>query len=183
MHNQKGLSAIALLLVLILLLALAGVGFFYYKQKQAKSTPPSTTFEHFNLSEDVVLFLFQRIPRLYVKTFQLNTELTLIESELDRITELENEYPSGKRIVESERALWIKLQKNLLNTVQSSEKTIESYYVAYMVNPEKGKQSINDSLEDLMSQMETVLNQSRTETKRLKVVTTKTAMEKLKDLF
>jgi len=183
MPNQKGLSAIAVILVLILLLALGGGGYFYYKQKQEKALPPQTTFDYINLNEDVSVFLFQRIPRLYTRVLQLNGELTIIAAELERIGELENEYPSGKRIVQAERAVWVKLQKSLLASVQSTEKNIESYYVAYMVNRETGKELINGSIEELLSRIDEVLETSKKETRRLKVVKDQTVLEKLKALF
>lgn len=183
MADQKGLSAIVVILLLIFLLALAGGGFFFYKQKQAKTLPPRTTFDHINLNEDVSVFLFQNIPRLFSRVLQLNMELSLIAAELERIGELENEYPANKRIVQAERVVWIKLQKNLQAIVQLTEKKVESYYVAYMVNKETGKELINESLEDLLSQVDEVLETSKKETKRLKVASKRTAMEKLKALF
>lgn len=183
MPNQKGLSAIVIIVVLILLLAVCGGGYFVYKQKQKQSLPPLTTFEYINLNEDVSVFLFQRIHRLYARVLQLNMELTMIAAELERIGDLENEYPSGRRIVQAERAVWVKLQKNLQNVVQSTEKKVESYYVAYMVNKETGKELINESLEELLDRIDDVLGTSKKETRRLKVVTDQTLMEKLKALL
>ena len=181
--NQAGLSAIVVILILILLLALGGGGYFVYQQKQARALPPQTAFDYINLNEDVTLFLFQRIPRLYSRIRQLNTELTMIATELERIGELENEYPSGKRIVQAERNVWVKLQKKLQVIVQSTEKKVESYYVAYMVNKETAKELINESLDGLLSQVDDILEMSKKETRRLKVVTKQTFMEKLKALF
>ena len=183
MLNQKGMSVIAIVLVLILLLALGGGGYYFYKQKQKGSLPPQTTFDHIDINEDISIFLFERIPRLYTRVLQLNTELSLIAAELERIGELENEYPSGKQIVQTERAGWLKLQKSLQAVVQTAEKKIKSYYVAYMVNKETGKEMINDSLDELLSQIDDVLETSRKETKRLKVVKEQTFMEKLKAIF
>jgi hypothetical protein len=183
MPNQKGLSAIVVVLLLILLLALGGGGYFVYKQKQEKALPPRTTFDYINLNEEVSVFLFHNIPRLYTRVLQLNTELTMIEAELERIGDLENEYPSGKRIVQAERAIWVKLRKNLRTVVQSTEKKVESYYVAHMVNNETAKELINDSLGELLSQIDGALEISKKETRRLKVVKNQTVMEKLKAIF
>lgn len=183
MPNQRGLSAIAVILILVLLLVAGGGAYFFYMQKQKQSQPPLTTFDHIDLNEDVSVFLFQRIPRLYTRVLQMNTELSLIAEELERIRELENEYPSGKRIVQTERAGWLKLQKSLQAVVLSTEKKVESYYVAYMVNKERGRELIIDSLDDLLSQIDDVLETSKMETKRLKTGRKQTFVEKLKALF
>ena len=183
MTNQKGASAVLFILVLILLLAVGGGGYYVYKQKLSETLPPRTAFDHINLNEDVIVFLFQKIPGLYSRIAQIDTELTLIASELERIGELENEYPSGKKYVVSERAVWIRLQNSLQTSVQFAQKTIDSYYVAYMVNSEKGAELINESLNDLLSRLDEVLAQSKKETKRLKVVKDRTLMERLKALI
>ena len=182
-RNQTGLSAIALLLLLLFLITLGGVGYFVYKQKQAQTLPPQTTFDHINLNEEISSFLFQRVPRLYSRVLQLNTELTLIAAELERIGELESEYPSGKRIVQAERVNWVILQKKLQAVVLTTEKKAESYYVAFMVNRETGKERINEGLEGLLSQINDVLEISKMETRRLKVVTDQTLLGKLKAIF
>jgi hypothetical protein len=182
-NNNRGLSAVVILLVLILLLALGGGGYFVYKQKQAQTLPPQTTFDYLDLNEEVAVFLFQRIPSLYSRVRQLNIELTVISEELERIGELENEYPSGKRIVQAERVNWTNLQKKLRAIVQSTEKRVESYYVADMVNKETSKELINKSLDGLLSQIDDALEKSKEETKRLKVVTDQTFIGKLKAIF
>ena len=182
-NNNKGLSVIVVLLLLILLIAVGGGGYFVYKQKQARTLPPQTTFDYLNVNEEIALFLFQRIPSLYSRVRQLNTELTIIAAEMERIDELENEYPSGKRIVQAERNVWVKLQKQLQAIVQATEKKVESYYVAYMVNKVTSKELINESLDGLLSQIDNVLEISKKETKRLKVVKEQTFMEKLKALI
>lgn len=183
MLNPKGVSATALILVLLLLLVLAGVSFFVYKQKQEQSLPQTTTFDNVDLNEEVVIFLFQRIPSLYRRVAQLNNELALIAAELERIDELEAAYPSGKRIIGTERTLWIKLQKDLNVMVQSTRSSVESYYVAYMVNNEKGKELISEDVTDLIADIDKVLVASNEETRRLKTVSSQTFMEKLKGLF
>ena len=181
--NQRGVSAIAVILIVLLLLALGGGGFYVYRQKQAANFPQVTTFEYIDLNEEVVVFLFQRVPRLYNRFLRLNSELTLITAELERIDELEKQYPSEKRIIGNERALWLKLRKTLTLSVQTAKSAAESYYVAYMVNPQKGKELINEKLDDLISGIDGVLEESGSETNRLKTVSNQTLMERLKGLF
>jgi hypothetical protein len=183
MIDQKGVSAIAVVLVLLLLLILAGGGFYAYNQKQSENFPPTTTFDNVDLNEDVVVFLFQTVPRLYTRVVLLNNDLTLIAAELERIDELQDEYPSGKRYIETERMAWIKLQKNLTLSVQSAQSAAESYYVAYMVNNEKGRELISDNVGDLVSDIDDALKESGQETRRLKTVSNQTLMERLKGLF
>jgi hypothetical protein len=183
MIDQKGVSAVAVVLVLLLLLVLGGGGFYFYKQKQGQNLPQATTFDNVDLNEEVVVFLFQSVPRLYHRVVLLNNELALIATELERIDELQNEYPSGKRIIESERTLWLKLQKSLNLSVLSVKSAAESYYVAYMVNSEKGRELINENIGDLVADVDDVLQESSQETRRLKTVSSQTFMERLKGLF
>jgi hypothetical protein len=183
MTNQRGVSAIAVILVVLLLLALCGAAFFVYKQKQQKNVPQFTTFDHVDLNEEVVVFLFQRVPRLYNRALQLNRELSLIADELERIAELEGQYPAEKQIISSERSLWTRLQKSLNLSVKSLKNASESYYVAYMVNSRKGKELIADEIDGLLSDIDEVLSESAEETRRLKTVTKQTALDRLKNLF
>lgn len=183
MINQRGVSAVAVVLIVVLLLALGGGGFFFYKQKQSENLPPATTFDYIDLNDDVVVFLFQSVPRLYNRALQLNNELTLIAAEMERIDELEVQYPSEKRTIESERGLWRTLQKNLNLSAQSLKSAAESYYVSYMVNRQKGKELISDNIGDLISDIDNVLEESYSETRRLKTTSGQTVVDRLKDLF
>jgi hypothetical protein len=183
MTHQRGSSAIAVILILFLLLALGAGAYFFYKQKQKENFPQSTTFDYVDLNEDVVVFLFQSVSLLYNRTVQLNSELTLIAAELKRIDELENQYPSEKRTIEEERKLWLQLQKKLELSVQSLKAAAESYYVAYSVNPSKGRDLIRENVRDLVSDIDDVLKESNTETRRLKSTSSRSPLDRLKDLF
>lgn len=183
MVNQKGISALAAILIVVILLALGGSGFFIYKQKQSRNLPPSTSFEYVSLNEDIVTFLFNYIPRLYNRIAKLNNELTLIAGELERIDELENQYPSGKRIIADEKALWMSLQKDLNHTLLSARNEAERFYIAYMVNNQKGKELIDENLDALVADIDETLETSTGETRRLKTVSNQTFVERLKGLF
>lgn len=183
MTDQKGVSAIAVILVVLLLMGLGGGGFFVYKKKQQGNFPKATAFDHVDLNEEVVVFLFQHVPLLYNRVLQLNNELTLISAELERIDELEQQYPSEKRTINSERSLWTGLRKNLDLSAQILKRDADSYYVAYMVNNDKGKTLINENVDALLSDIDEVLSESATETARLKTVTKQTPMDRLKALF
>lgn len=183
MINQRGVSAVAVILIIVFLLALGGGAFYVYKQKQSENIPPATTFDYIDLNEDVVAFLFQSIPRLYNRALQLNSELTLIAAEIERIGELEAQYPTEKRTVESERSMWLSLQRKLNLSVNSLKSAAESYYVAYMVNRQKGKELINENIVDLLSDIDNVLEESYGETRRLKTTSNQSVMDRLKNLF
>lgn len=183
MINQKGGSAIAVTLILFLLLALGAGVFILYKQKHDQNTPRATTFDYIDLNEEVVMFLFQSVPLLYNRTVQLNNELTLISDELKRIDNLENRYPSKKQIIAEERKLWLALQKKLNLSAQTLKNTADSYYVAYSVNPKKGKELIRENMKDLVSDIDDILRESNSETRRLRSSSSRTVMDRLKDLF
>lgn len=182
-NDQKGLSAIILILILILLAGLAGGGFFAYQKLQNKNRPPATSFEHIGLKEDVVTFTFNVIPGLYNRFFWVNTEITLIDKELDRLSTLESDFPNQKRVVKTERAMWVKLRKNLFVEASTAEKKTDGFYVTYMVNKEKGKEAINENLELILERIDLVLEETRKETSRLKVVQKKTLLDKIKGMI
>jgi hypothetical protein len=185
MPNQRGVSAVVVILVLLLLLILAGGGFFFYKQRldATKNAPASASFKNIDLNEEVVLFLFKVVPRLYNRVAKLDTELSLIAEELDRIKALEAEYPAEKRTVASERLVWMQLRKELLLSAQYAKTAAEAYYVAYSVNSEKGKKLISEGIGDLLSGIDETLDASNQETRRLKTTTQQTALDRLKGLF
>jgi flagellar basal body-associated protein FliL len=181
--NQDGLSAIVIILVLIILLGLAGGGFIAFQKAQKKNQPPMTSFEHIALKEDVVTFAFAVVPALYNRLVWVNTEITLIDKELDRLSTLENDFPSQKKVVKAERAMWVQLRINLSGEASSAEKKADSFYVAYMVNKQKGKEVINENLEELIERIDEILEAARKETVRLKIIHKKTLMDKIKGLI
>ncbi len=185
MMNQRGISAISIILILLILAALAFGGVYIYRQKltQEQNLPQVTSFEYVDLNEDVVVFLFRSVPLLYNRIARLNNELTLIDAELERIKTLENEYPSQKRIVESERVLWLKIRKDLTLSVQSAQSAAKSYYVSYSVNSEKGRELIRENVGPLIDDIDKVLKESNEETRRLKTSSKQTFMERLKGIF
>lgn len=185
MSNQRGISAIAVILVLLLLLILAGGGFFYYRQKMIakENTPPSTSFENVDLNEEVVVFLFREVPSLYSRVARIDNDLVLIAEELDRIQALEEEYPSEKRTIASERMVWLQLQKELLLAAQTARTASESYYVAHSVNEEKGRVLVEENIEELLSRIDEILETAGQETVRLQKITEETLLDRLKGLF
>lgn len=181
--HQNGLSAIVLILVLVLLFGLGAGGFIAYQHLQNKNRLPATSFEHIGLKEDVVIFTFKVIPTLYNRFLGLNTEISLIDKELDRLSALETDFPSQKRVVKTERAMWAQLRKNLSVEASTAEKKTDSFYVTYMVNKQKGKEFINDNLELLLERIDATLEEARKETRRLKNIQKKTFMDKIKSLM
>ncbi len=183
MQSQRGVSAVVLLIVLIVLLVAAGAGFFVLKSRQTRDLPPQVAFTHINLNEQVVTFVFDKIPALYPRLLRLNREMTLVKGELERIAALENDFPDQKRFIRPEQVLWTSIEKRLAQAAATAEKRVEAFFVAYALNAEKGHALIQEEMESLAAALDEAIEISRAETSRIRVSTPKTPVDRLKDLL
>jgi hypothetical protein len=179
--NHRGMSLVAILIVVFLVVGLGAGGFFFFKMKVKKGQLPTKAAMPFaNMDEKLIGFTFTILPTSYQKLVDINKEIGLIDAELSRLNDLEAQYPQQKSIISKERAIWDRTQKSLLNVMQIFEKNIEMFYVAYSVNPEKGKEMIETKRAELETAADQVLQASRTETARIHVDQPLTFMEKWK---
>lgn len=183
-HHARGSALVIVIVLLLLLTGLGGAGIFLYKTKlQAGRGPSKADLPHVDLSEDIIRFSFRILPALYGKMRQLNQEINLIHVELSRLETLSSDYPHQKNIIHTEKIVWEKTLKSLFTVLQTFEKKIETIYVAYAVNEEKGKKLIDETTSDLLSAADEAIAVSKAETVRIRIETPKTFTEKLKAKF
>lgn len=165
---KKGSVIKKLFITLILLASLAGgaiwgVGFF-----SKDTTPFVLTLENITLKEPTLRFTYKILPAVYTGLFRINSEISLIDSEIKRLEQMEKEYPAQKRIIITEKSLWLKLKKDLSKTLTGLEKEVETLYVSYSVNRENGLAQIDGKQRTLVDTIDSALDRSQKDTQRLK---------------
>ncbi|MFH0729281.1 MAG: hypothetical protein V2B19_23420 [Pseudomonadota bacterium] len=183
-NNERGLSLIVIVIVVFILAGAGAGGFFafsYYKQKH--QGPSKSSLPHNNMDAVLLDFTFHQLQSLYAKLELVNREINLIDGEIARLDALESSYPQQKGVIKTERVVWEKIKKSLLTVIQSFEKNIESIYVAYQVNAEKGKELMDAKTPELEASAEEIIKNSQAETTRIKVEPPQTLIEKLKAKF
>jgi archaellum component FlaC len=147
----------------------------------AKSQNPVKDLTHIKLSEDAILFTFNNIPRIYSGLASIDNEIVLIDNELERLKEIETQYPRQFKVVAIEKTNWIKIRRNLLDDLETLEKDIERLYVTYIVNKDKGNALIEEKSESIITAINTALDISTPDTRRLKPVEKKSFVARIKD--
>lgn len=176
MSVDKRYSAIliSILFLLIIGLTLAGCN-------GSKGPNPLKDLTHINLNEDVILFTYNNIPRIYSGLVSIDNEIVLIDNELERLKEIETEYPRQFKVVAIEKTNWIKIRRNLLDDLEALEKDIERLYVSYIVNKDKGNALIKEKSETIVIAINTALLISTPDTIRLKPEEKRSFVARIKD--
>ena len=169
MTNNKGSATIILLVILLALLA-AG-GYFGYTRFYLKGDDTGTftkDLTHISLQEEVLLSTYERLPAVYFGLVDINKELQVINTEIERLTEMEKEYPQQIEIISSEKNIWNSVKQDISKTTTTLQKEIETLHVAYRVNQEKGQKRIAEKKDQLQESIRKTLEFSQTRTERLK---------------
>ena len=176
MLNTKG-SATLIIILVILLAALGAGGYFGYTQyylKKKVGNAFSTDLAHVTLKEEILRATYDALPDVYFGLVKLNNELLVINTEIDRLTAMEKEFPQQLSIISSEKVYWTSIEKNISDTMGLLEKEIETLYVAHRVNPEKGAKRIEAQKKPLQNTINKILEQTQLKTARLKETKEKT---------
>ena len=146
-----------------------------------KNDQPQLDLSKLQLKEDIISFTFRKVPKIYSGLVKLDSEIDLIDKELERLKEIEAEFPKQKRIIITERNNWKKIKKNLRSSLLNLEKEVENIYVTYLVNKNRGTELINKNMKSLVDTINKTLDASNPHTKRLIVVEKKSFLASLKD--
>ena len=169
-ENKKkrrfSLKKISVFLFLLLLCVAASYFGVIYLQKRNPSHVKE--FAHVRLKEEVIGFSVEKLPELYSGLVALNTETTLIDKELERLDAIEKEFPAQVKITHDEKKIWQKMRKSLISALTRLGKDIETLYVAYQVNPEKGLERIEKTKDDLKKAVADILDPAGELTQKLK---------------
>ena len=146
-----------------------------------KNNQPKLDLSKLQLKKDIIAFTFSKVPKIYSGLVKLDGEIVLIDKELERLKEIEAEFPNQKQIVITERNNWKKVKKDLHSSLSNLEKEVEKIYVTHLVNKENGTELINKNMKPLVDTINKALEASSPHTKRLIVVEKKTFLANLKD--
>jgi hypothetical protein len=100
-----------LFFIVFLLLAVTGASsFLVYKMY---FVPPKASIvkyikldlPHIKLHEEMVKFVFDTFPDLYLSIITFNNEVISLDNEITRIEEIASKYPEQKKITEKEKKL------------------------------------------------------------------------------
>lgn len=126
------------------------------------------TLVHIHLPEEMLKFSFNHFPELYALIITANTEINIIEDEIERIDAVLKKYPDQAMIAEKEKKTWEKTRDTLQKAFIKIEKTVKETYVLFQVNAPDGLARIEALKSALTQDAKTALVPIQEQTKRLK---------------
>ena len=169
MPNNKGSATIIVLIIVLVLLGVGGYfGYTKFYLKQGASDTFTTDLDHVSLKEEILRATYKQLPDVYFGLVKMNSELLVINKEIERLGDMEKEFPQQLQIISSEKTIWTSIEKNVSDTIGLLEKEIETLYVAHKVNPAKGKKRIDAKKNQLQDTINKILKDTQLKTERLK---------------
>ena len=158
---------------LLALILVGSSGFLVYRlwfSDRPEKAPVYTQKElaHLTLPEEMVRFCFTYFPDLYQAMDQFNTQMILIEQEIQRIEEIGAAYPEQKKIADREKNTWEKAAQTLKKAFIKIEKPVKETYVLFRVNETQGLDRIKALNQDLTVEALEALKPARAMTSNLK---------------
>ena len=168
------------IIILVVLVVLGGGGYIGYEHFFKNKIPPVQSLTKVRLKPELIIFAYEKMPGLYPRLAELNDEIALIDREMERLNELSTLFPAQHKIIGQENKLWSTTLKELTQTLTAIEKEIETVYVTYLVNEEKGRQLIVSQEKPLVEAAQSALNTSSAHTQRLKAKPPQGLIENIK---
>lgn len=171
---KKKKFTIKKLIVFVLILAALGASgftvyhFYFSKSSEAEQVYQKTLIPNLTLADEMIEFTFYSMPELYQAFLKFNAEMALIEAEIQRIQAIEEKYPDQKKISIKQKKLWEKTKSALEKAFLKIEKPVKDLYVLSLVNPETGKQQLEEKSKELTDQANEAIRQSEEATSVLK---------------
>jgi flagellar basal body-associated protein FliL len=177
--KKKSVFKIVFLLFLVLLLAAgAGAGAVFYMMTKKAPIAKSP------LQPDILTFIENKAPDVYGMYWDLDVEMILTENEMTRIAKIGEEFPSDKKIPDTEYKVWENNMKALEKAQADFDKNIQSLYVTYLVTPEEGINQLKDKKDTLKQNLETAVTASKTLTDKLREIEAKKPiLQRVKDML
>jgi len=174
--KKKKRGGIIVLILLLLLAGGAGAGYYFLV---FKNKPPET--KNIRLSEEILSFSIKTIPELAQALLSLDYELYLIDKELQRLDQMDKDYPRQKQIIAKQRNEINSIRKNISTSLADVEKDVEAVFVSYSLNSEKGLEMIEEKKPGMLQLSRNALDDSRELTERLAHNEDKGLVDKIKD--
>ena len=168
---KKSKFKILFLFILLpaLLLAGGGFGYFYFTQRDSgEKVYTAVQLDHVKLPEEMLKFTFNQMPDLYDSLVVYNAEVTILDTEIQRIDAIGQQYPDQRKIATKEKLAWEKTKKGLTKAFSKLEKPIKESYVLYLVNEDQGLARVEEKKSELSSSAATALKSVQEQTKIIK---------------
>lgn len=155
-----------------IILLLGGGGYagysFFFAQKENKPVYAKKKLEHITLPDEMLRFTFDHFLPLYQAFLAFNSEVILLDKEIQRIDDVGQKYPEQMKIADREKKVWEKSKDALLKAFSKIEKPIREIYVLYQVNPDQGKDMASEKSPELIQSAEEALAAAREQTDKLR---------------
>lgn len=178
--DQKKIGKIAGLKTLInkkrvfiffFILLLGGGGYIGYSllfsQTQEKPIYTQKKLDHVTLPDEMLRFSFDQFPSLYQALVSFNSQIILLDAEIQRIDAVGRKYPEQLKIADREKKVWEKAKDSLVKAFSKIEKPVKEIYVLYQVNPEQGMALAAEKSPELIQAAQEALTESRNQTDKL----------------
>jgi flagellar basal body-associated protein FliL len=162
-------------IIMLVLIAVGASGYVVYSMYFTSEDPfapdakyKAVELEHINLPEEMMEFTFKNFRVLYLSMIDVNKEINLLNSEIDRIDAIAKKYPDQKKIADKEKKIWEKIKKTLEKTIIKIETPIKKLYVLVSVNREQGMAQIEAKKDELSDLALNALKSANEKTLKLK---------------
>jgi len=183
MAEKKNTSATKWVIILLVVALTVAAAMVAAEGLSRKKMVASEALTKVRLNPDILSFAYQTMPNIYRGLVGCNDQILLIDKELQRLTDIESEFPRQKVIIDAERANWTSLQKTLFTVLSRVEKAVEKIYVTHLINPDRGKVLVEKEETPLMEAVNKALDASEPKIRRLRVEKKKTVLDLLKEKF
>lgn len=155
--KKKFFTIKKLIILPIVFILIIGAAFYAYKKFFSSSETPeivykSIVLKNIDLPDEMLRFTFSNINELYFLFINYNSSIILLNTEIDRINRIGENYPDQKNIAEKEKSNWIKAKEKVEKKFFKIEKDIRVLYVLYIVNREEGIKKIEEKSKELLVQ-------------------------------
>lgn len=171
------------LFVALTVLAVFIAGGYFALPFLRDANQPGADLSHVRSKPEIVLFASRTWPDAYKRFVELDLEINFLDQEIERLNTMEKEFPQQKKIIQDEKTIWERISKNLHSVLDNFEKGVETVYVTYSVNKEKGLQSIQDSQEAILKPIDEALAESGKLTARLRAEPEQNFIDRIKKLI
>lgn len=178
--KKKGTLSLKIVLIFFLILGIIAGGaftgyYFLFAEKPGE-------IEKSGLPKEILEFTFLLMPQVHAGLISISDEMVITEKEINRIKEIEKNYPAQEKITTSEKRVWDKNFSVLTKFLEKHEKEIQNLYVSYRVNQETGQKLIDENKEALAKASNEIIAPSKVLTDKIRVIEdAKSLLDKVKD--
>mgnify|MGYP006276303287 CR=1 FL=1 len=151
--------AVTLLILLAVGASAYTVYYFYFTGNDKAAAYRDTVLENVDLPDEMLEFTFHQMPKLYDALKTYNRYSAMINSEIERIKAIGEQYPDQKEIVSDQTEEWTDRKEEMDKVYNDIENQIKDLYVLFHVNREKGENRITDTKEELYADAEESLSE------------------------